>query len=81
MTQSDTSRRAIAAWRKVHSITSSARSRIEVGTSSPSDFAVRRLIAIYYTPVELRALIARDAEKWANVIKLAGIEPEWSGRS
>jgi tripartite-type tricarboxylate transporter receptor subunit TctC len=31
---------------------------------------------IIYTPDELRALIARDAEKWAKVVKSAGIEPE-----
>jgi tripartite-type tricarboxylate transporter receptor subunit TctC len=29
-----------------------------------------------YTPEALRAMIARDGEKWAKVIKLAGIEPE-----
>jgi hypothetical protein len=29
-----------------------------------------------YTPAEVRAMIARDQEKWAQVVKLAGIEPQ-----
>ncbi len=33
-------------------------------------------VPLLYTPADLRALIARDAEKWANVVKLAGIKPE-----
>jgi len=33
-------------------------------------------VPLLYTPDALRAMIARDGEKWANVIKLAGIEPE-----
>jgi tripartite-type tricarboxylate transporter receptor subunit TctC len=31
---------------------------------------------IIYTPDELRALMVRDAEKWAKVVQSAGIEPE-----
>jgi tripartite-type tricarboxylate transporter receptor subunit TctC len=31
---------------------------------------------LIYTPDELRALIARDVKKWADVVKSAGIEPE-----
>jgi tripartite-type tricarboxylate transporter receptor subunit TctC len=31
---------------------------------------------LIYTPDELRALIARETEKWARVVKSAGIEPE-----
>ncbi|MGA8616287.1 MAG: hypothetical protein WB760_32255 [Xanthobacteraceae bacterium] len=31
---------------------------------------------LVYTPEALRAMIARDGEKWAKVVKLAGIEPE-----
>jgi tripartite-type tricarboxylate transporter receptor subunit TctC len=31
---------------------------------------------LVYTPAELRALIARDTEKWAKVIERAGIKPE-----
>jgi len=33
-------------------------------------------VPLLYTTDALRAMIARDGEKWANVIKLAGIEPE-----
>jgi tripartite-type tricarboxylate transporter receptor subunit TctC len=33
-------------------------------------------VPLLYSPEELRALIARDQEKWANTIKRAGIEPE-----
>jgi tripartite-type tricarboxylate transporter receptor subunit TctC len=33
-------------------------------------------VPLIYTPSEMRAVMARDAEKWANVIKLAGIAPE-----
>ena len=33
-------------------------------------------VPLLYTPDGLREMIARDGEKWANVIKLAGIEPE-----
>jgi tripartite-type tricarboxylate transporter receptor subunit TctC len=33
-------------------------------------------VPLVYTPDALRAMIARDGEKWAKVIKLAGIEPE-----
>jgi tripartite-type tricarboxylate transporter receptor subunit TctC len=33
-------------------------------------------VPLLYTPAELRALIAHDAEKWARVVKRAGIEPE-----
>jgi tripartite-type tricarboxylate transporter receptor subunit TctC len=31
---------------------------------------------LIYTPDELRALIARDTEKWAKLIERAGIKPE-----
>jgi tripartite-type tricarboxylate transporter receptor subunit TctC len=33
-------------------------------------------VPLVYTPDALRAMISRDGEKWAKVIKLAGIEPE-----
>jgi tripartite-type tricarboxylate transporter receptor subunit TctC len=33
-------------------------------------------VPLLYSPDELRAMIARDGEKWAKTIKLAGIEPE-----
>lgn len=33
-------------------------------------------VPLVYTPAEMRAVIARDIEKWAKVVKLAGIEPE-----
>jgi tripartite-type tricarboxylate transporter receptor subunit TctC len=33
-------------------------------------------VPLLYTPDALRAMITRDGEKWAKVIKLAGIEPE-----
>jgi tripartite-type tricarboxylate transporter receptor subunit TctC len=33
-------------------------------------------VPLPYTPDELGTLMARDGEKWAKVIKLAGIEPE-----
>jgi tripartite-type tricarboxylate transporter receptor subunit TctC len=33
-------------------------------------------VPLLYTADALRAMIARDGEKWAKVIKLAGIEPE-----
>ena len=29
-----------------------------------------------YTPAEMRAVIARDSEKWAQVVRLAGIKPQ-----
>jgi tripartite-type tricarboxylate transporter receptor subunit TctC len=33
-------------------------------------------VPLIYTSDALRTMIARDGEKWAKVIKLAGIEPE-----
>jgi len=33
-------------------------------------------VPLLYAADALRAMIARDGEKWAKVIKLAGIEPE-----
>jgi tripartite-type tricarboxylate transporter receptor subunit TctC len=33
-------------------------------------------VPLFYSPDALRTMIARDGEKWARVIKLAGIEPE-----
>jgi tripartite-type tricarboxylate transporter receptor subunit TctC len=33
-------------------------------------------VPLIHSPDDLRAMIARDGEKWAKVIKLAGIEPE-----
>ncbi len=33
-------------------------------------------VPLFYSPDALRTMIARDGEKWAKVIKLAGIEPE-----
>jgi tripartite-type tricarboxylate transporter receptor subunit TctC len=33
-------------------------------------------VPLLYSPVELRALIARDAAKWAKVVEQAGIKPE-----
>jgi tripartite-type tricarboxylate transporter receptor subunit TctC len=53
--------------------------QINAGLADPSVKA--RLVEVggvplLYTPDALRAMIARDGEKWAKVIKLAGIEPE-----
>lgn len=33
-------------------------------------------VPLIYSPAELRALIVRDAAKWARVVELAGIKPE-----
>ena len=33
-------------------------------------------VPLVYSPAELRALIARDAAKWARVVEQAGIKPE-----
>jgi tripartite-type tricarboxylate transporter receptor subunit TctC len=33
-------------------------------------------VPLVYSPAELRALIARDAAKWAKVVEQAGIKPE-----
>jgi len=33
-------------------------------------------VPLLYTPAEMQALAARDLAKWAEVVKLAGIEPE-----
>jgi tripartite-type tricarboxylate transporter receptor subunit TctC len=33
-------------------------------------------VPLLYSPAEMRALIARDAAKWANVVQRAGIQPE-----
>ena len=33
-------------------------------------------VPLVYSPAELRALIVRDAAKWARVVELAGIKPE-----
>jgi tripartite-type tricarboxylate transporter receptor subunit TctC len=33
-------------------------------------------VPLLYTPEELSTMIARDGERWAKVIRLAGIEPE-----
>ena len=33
-------------------------------------------VSLVYSPAELRALIARDAAKWARVVEQAGIKPE-----
>jgi tripartite-type tricarboxylate transporter receptor subunit TctC len=53
--------------------------QINAGLTDPSVKA--RLVEVggvplVYTPDALRTMIARDGEKWAKVIKLAGIEPE-----
>src|SRR5216684_2380473 len=39
-------------------------------------FAEVGAVPLQFTPAELRALIARDAEKWARVVKQAGMKPE-----
>jgi tripartite-type tricarboxylate transporter receptor subunit TctC len=39
-------------------------------------FAEVGAIPLRYTPSEMRAMIARDAEKWARVVKRAGIQPQ-----
>ena len=39
-------------------------------------FAEVGAITLPYTPSEMRTVIARDVEKWARVIKLAGIQPQ-----
>jgi tripartite-type tricarboxylate transporter receptor subunit TctC len=39
-------------------------------------FAEVGAIPLSYTPSEMRAMIARDAAKWARVVKLAGIQPQ-----
>jgi len=39
-------------------------------------FAEVGAIPLRYTPAEMRAMIARDVEKWARVVKLAGIQPQ-----
>jgi len=33
-------------------------------------------VPLVYSPAEMRAIMVRDAEKWAKVVKLAGIQPE-----
>jgi hypothetical protein len=33
-------------------------------------------VPLVYSSAELRALIARDAAKWAKVVEQAGIKPE-----
>jgi len=33
-------------------------------------------VPLVYSPAEVRAIMVRDAEKWAKVVKLAGIQPE-----
>jgi tripartite-type tricarboxylate transporter receptor subunit TctC len=39
-------------------------------------FAEVGAVPLHYTPAEMRAMIAQDLEKWARVVKLAGIEPQ-----
>ena len=39
-------------------------------------FAEVGAIPLHYTPSEMRAMIVRDGEKWARVVKLAGIQPQ-----
>jgi len=39
-------------------------------------FAEVGAIPLRYTPSEMRAMIVRDGEKWARVVKLAGIQPQ-----
>jgi tripartite-type tricarboxylate transporter receptor subunit TctC len=31
---------------------------------------------LVYSPTEIRAVVAQNVEKWAKVVKAAGIEPE-----
>ena len=49
--------------------------------ASPIPASARRMaevggVPLVYSPAELRALIARDAAKWAKVVEQAGIKPE-----
>ncbi|HLH87493.1 MAG TPA: tripartite tricarboxylate transporter substrate binding protein [Xanthobacteraceae bacterium] len=39
-------------------------------------FAEVGAVPLHYAPAEMRAMIARDQEKWARVVRLAGIEPQ-----
>jgi tripartite-type tricarboxylate transporter receptor subunit TctC len=52
---------------------------INAGLADPGvlkRFAEVGAVPLRYTPAEMRAMIARDQEKWARVVKLAGIEPQ-----
>ena len=39
-------------------------------------FAEVGAVPLRFTPEEMRAMIARDAEKWGRVVKIAGLKPE-----
>jgi tripartite-type tricarboxylate transporter receptor subunit TctC len=52
---------------------------INAGLADPGvqkRFAEVGALPLRYTPDEMRAMIARDQEKWARVVKRAGIEPQ-----
>jgi tripartite-type tricarboxylate transporter receptor subunit TctC len=52
---------------------------INAGLADPGvqkRFAEVGAVPLRYTPYEMRAMIARDQEKWARVVKRAGIEPQ-----
>jgi tripartite-type tricarboxylate transporter receptor subunit TctC len=52
---------------------------INAGLADPGvlkRFAEVGAVPLRYTPAEMRAMIARDQEKWARVVQLAGIEPQ-----
>jgi len=52
---------------------------INAGLADPGvqqRFAEVGAVPLRYTPAEMRAMIARDAQKWARVVKLAGIKPQ-----
>jgi tripartite-type tricarboxylate transporter receptor subunit TctC len=39
-------------------------------------FAQVGAVPLHYTAVEMRDMIAQDLKKWAQIVKLAGIEPQ-----
>jgi tripartite-type tricarboxylate transporter receptor subunit TctC len=52
---------------------------INAGLADPGvqkRFAEIGAVPLRYTPAEMAAMIAHDAEKWAQVVKLAGIQPQ-----
>ena len=52
---------------------------INAGLADPGvqkRFAEIGAVPLHYAPAEMRTMMARDQEKWARVVKLAGIEPQ-----